>query len=61
MDLSAAAWRKSSHSGDNQGMCVEIAAVHKIFAIRDSRDPEGAKLILSLKEARSLSKRVKGY
>ncbi|WP_372500220.1 DUF397 domain-containing protein [Sphaerisporangium perillae] len=26
MDLSTAAWRKSSHSGGNGGQCVEVAA-----------------------------------
>ena len=48
MDLSGAAWRKSSYSGGNGGQCVEVAAItnhpdgpEPICAVRDSKDPEG--------------------
>lgn len=44
MDLTGAAWRKSSRSGDNGGHCVEVAAVDGRLAVRDSKDPGGAKL-----------------
>jgi hypothetical protein len=37
-------WRKSSHSG-NSGNCIEIAAQPgPAIAIRDSKDPDGARL-----------------
>lgn len=46
VDLSQAAWRKSSHSGGTGGQCVEVALnVPGIVAVRDSKDPEGPSLI----------------
>lgn len=36
-DFSGAAWRKSSHSGDNYGQCVELAAAYGVIGIRDSK------------------------
>lgn len=48
MDLSAAVWRKSSLSGDNGGQCVEVAAnLSGAVAVRDSKDPDGAKLLFT--------------
>jgi Domain of unknown function (DUF397) len=46
-DLAAAVWRKSSFSG-NQGACVEIAELSDGGrAVRDSKDPNGAKLVFT--------------
>jgi hypothetical protein len=43
-DLSRAAWRKSTYSGQD-GNCVEIAAnLPGIIAIRDSKNPAGPAL-----------------
>ncbi|MEU1878336.1 DUF397 domain-containing protein [Streptosporangium sp. NPDC020072] len=48
MDLSAAAWRKSSRSGDNGGQCVEVAVnLPGAVAVRDSKDPDGPKLLFA--------------
>nr|WP_219531072.1 DUF397 domain-containing protein [Nonomuraea guangzhouensis] len=48
MDLSAAAWRKSSRSSDNGGQCVEVAMnLPGVVAVRDSKDPNGPKLLFS--------------
>ena len=48
MDLSGAEWRKSSKSGDNGGNCVEVArSMPSIVAVRDSKDPDGPKLVIS--------------
>ena len=48
MDLSNATWRKSSYSGGNGGNCVEIASLpDHSRAVRDSKDPEGPKLVLA--------------
>lgn len=39
-DLSGAVWRRSSHSGgDNGSQCVEVAAVADRAAVRDSKAP----------------------
>jgi Domain of unknown function (DUF397) len=38
-------WRKSSHSdGTQQGGCVEVAALDRAIAVRDSKDPDGPRL-----------------
>jgi hypothetical protein len=37
----AAAWRKSSHSDNNSGACVEVANLDEVIAVRDSKDPAG--------------------
>ncbi|MEV7968235.1 DUF397 domain-containing protein [Sphaerisporangium sp. NPDC088356] len=48
MDLSAAVWRKSSFSGGNGGQCVEVATnLPGAVAVRDSRNPDGPKLLLT--------------
>jgi Domain of unknown function (DUF397) len=44
-DLSRAAWRKSSFSG-NTGNCVEIAATVSGIAVRDSKNPGGGVLVV---------------
>ncbi len=38
-------WQKTRRSGENGGMCVEVAAVPEHIAVRDSKDPEGPKLV----------------
>ncbi|MEV8440149.1 DUF397 domain-containing protein [Actinosynnema sp. NPDC051121] len=42
-DLSGAAWRKSSFSGEGPS-CVEVAPVGEGFAARDSKNPTGPTL-----------------
>jgi hypothetical protein len=39
----ALSWRKSSRSGNNGGQCVEVAAAGRVL-VRDSKDPDGARL-----------------
>ncbi len=47
------AWHKSSHSSQN-GNCVEVAAnPPELVAMRDSKDPDGAKLIVSAEQWRA--------
>jgi hypothetical protein len=47
IDLSRAEWRKSSHSGQD-GNCVEVARnLPGLVAVRDSKEPDGAKLVIS--------------
>ncbi|GGK96199.1 hypothetical protein Sme01_31670 [Sphaerisporangium melleum] len=60
MDLSAAVWRKSSLSGGNGGQCVEVAAnLPGVVAVRDSKVPDGPKLVLGPSEWRSFIGGVK--
>ncbi|MFI0448063.1 DUF397 domain-containing protein [Actinomadura sp. 6N118] len=49
MDLTNAAWRKSTHSGSNAAECVELAeaAGAGTVAVRDSKDPDGPILLLT--------------
>ncbi|MEV2242474.1 DUF397 domain-containing protein [Micromonospora sp. NPDC049891] len=45
MDLTRAAWRKSSRSNSNGGACVEVADnLPGVVAVRDSKDPAGPAL-----------------
>ncbi|MBA0053411.1 DUF397 domain-containing protein [Streptomyces sp. AJS327] len=49
-EFGGAVWKKSSHSGDSQGQCVECADVtqtHASIAVRDSKDPEGPALLFT--------------
>lgn len=39
-------WRKSSRSGSDGGECVEMAGVEAGVAVRDSKDPDGAVLLV---------------
>jgi Domain of unknown function (DUF397) len=44
--ITAAQWRKSSYSGSGNN-CVEVAQVAGGCAVRDSKDPHGARLTFS--------------
>jgi hypothetical protein len=47
--LSCAQWHKSSYSGQN-GNCVEVACnLPGLVAVRDSKTPDDAKLLVSRK------------
>ena len=47
IDLSCAEWHKSGHSGQS-GNCVEVARnLPGLVAVRDSKEPDGAKLVVS--------------
>ncbi len=66
MDLSNAAWRKSSYSGGNGGQCVEVAAVTGrqsepggLCAVRDSKNPAGPVLAFSPGQWRLFTTEVK--
>lgn len=47
-------WRKSSHSGGNGGECVELASAPGVVAVRDSKDPDGPKLLVGRDEFAAL-------
>jgi hypothetical protein len=47
VDLSRAEWRKSSYSSQS-GNCVEVGRnLPELVAVRDSKEPDGAKLVVS--------------
>jgi uncharacterized protein DUF397 len=48
VDLSRAAWRKSTRSGNNG--CVEVAFVGNQIAVRDSKDRGGPVLVFTAHE-----------
>jgi Domain of unknown function (DUF397) len=48
VDLSRAAWRKSTRSGNNG--CVEVAFVENQVAVRDSKDRGGPVLVFTAHE-----------
>ncbi|MEV5412681.1 DUF397 domain-containing protein [Thermopolyspora sp. NPDC052614] len=60
MDLTGAQWRKSSRSGGNGGMCVEVSTnLPGIVAIRDSKNPTGPALTLTPGEWRTFLHEIK--
>ncbi len=50
LDLSRAAWQKSSRSGPSCDNCVEVAFVDQAIAVRDSKNPTGPVLIFTADE-----------
>lgn len=46
IDLSGAAWRKSSYSNGDGGDCVEVAEVAGAVPVRDSKVPDGCVLVI---------------
>lgn len=59
MDLSKAAWRKSSYTTSNGGECVELASFPSAVAVRDSKDPHGPKLIVNSRTFATLLTNIK--
>jgi hypothetical protein len=59
MELSNLAWRKASYSADNGGHCIELATVPETVAIRDSKDPEGPKLLVNRDDFRRLTETIR--
>ncbi|MGK5557517.1 DUF397 domain-containing protein [Actinomadura kijaniata] len=59
MHLSNVTWRKATRSTNNGGDCVEVASAPGVVAIRDSKNPGGGVVLVSRREARALSERIK--
>ncbi|MBE1486158.1 DUF397 domain-containing protein [Plantactinospora soyae] len=48
MELTGAAWRKSSRSNGHSGNCVEVADnLPEVVGVRDSKDPSGPALVFA--------------
>ncbi|SNS52721.1 protein of unknown function [Actinomadura meyerae] len=47
-------WRKSTHSGNDGGDCVELADLGEVVGLRDSKDPDGPKLVVRRAEFSAL-------
>jgi Domain of unknown function (DUF397) len=59
IDLSRAEWQKSSHSSQD-GNCVEVARnLPGLVAVRDSREPKGARLVVSFEAWRVFVRSVR--
>jgi hypothetical protein len=54
--IEVATWCKSSYSGGN---CIEVATTAPSIAVRDSKDPDGAKLAFGAAEWLVFTRRVK--
>jgi len=59
IDLSRAVWYKSTRSGGNGGQCVEVAGLSGVVAVRDSKDPDGPKLVFAAGEWRRFIRTIK--
>jgi hypothetical protein len=60
VDLSRAVWQKSNYSGGNGGQCVEVARnLPGIVAVRDSKDPDGPRLVFTAAEWRAFVRSVR--
>jgi hypothetical protein len=58
--MSTVDWRKSSHS-TSEGECVEVAALPSgAVGVRDSKDPDGPRLMLSRRVFRDLLNHARG-
>jgi hypothetical protein len=58
--MNSPVWRKSSHSGSQQGDCVELARLDLAeIGIRDSKDPAARHLTVSADAFEGLLGRIK--
>lgn len=59
MDGNVTQWRKASRSNDSGGSCVEVAALSAGVGVRDSKDPDGPRLLLTRDSFRTLTAHIK--
>ncbi|SPT58170.1 Domain of uncharacterised function (DUF397) [Actinomadura madurae] len=59
MPISSAEWKKSSQSDNTGGQCVEVADLVAAVAVRDSKDPDGPKLVFGPSAWQAFAVRVK--
>ncbi|GAA4563217.1 DUF397 domain-containing protein [Planotetraspora kaengkrachanensis] len=59
-DLAGAVWRKAARSNTVGNQCVEVALLSQGVAVRDSKNPEGPKLMFTAGEWDAFVDGVKG-
>ncbi len=59
MDLTRAAWRASSYSGNNGGACIEVTTAARTVAARDSKNLAGPVLVITAQGWRQMAARVR--
>ncbi|RKS79033.1 uncharacterized protein DUF397 [Actinomadura pelletieri DSM 43383] len=59
MDSSHATWRKASRSTSNGGECIEVASIPGVVALRDSKNPDGPKVVVKRNHFRHLINALK--
>jgi Domain of unknown function (DUF397) len=59
MDMTRAAWRKSSYSSDSGGNCIEVASAGPVVAVRDSKSPDGPALAFTQERWQAFTNSVK--
>ena len=52
-------WRKATYSSGNGGNCIEVAAVGRIVAVRDSKDPDGPRLAFATPTWKAFAGKIK--
>ncbi|WP_067824975.1 DUF397 domain-containing protein [Actinomadura kijaniata] len=52
-------WRKSNHSSNSGGQCVELASFAPTIAVRDSKDPNGPKLLFPAAQMGAFFQKIK--
>ncbi|MFI0408313.1 DUF397 domain-containing protein [Actinomadura sp. 3N508] len=57
--ISSAEWKKSSRSDNTGGQCVEVADLAAAVAVRDSKDPDGPKLVFGPAAWQAFASKVK--
>lgn len=57
-DQPSVRWRKSSYS-NGQAACVEITSLTGNVAVRDSKDPQGPRLVLTAAQWQSFTTSIK--
>jgi Domain of unknown function (DUF397) len=58
--LAGGVWRKAARSNTVGNQCVEVAHLREGIAVRDSKDPEGPKLLFTAGEWEAFIDGVKG-
>jgi hypothetical protein len=59
MERTDLTWRKSSYSSNGGGNCIETATVPGAVLVRDSKNPDGPQLSVSLATWRAFTASVK--
>lgn len=57
--VETAVWRKSRRSSSNGGDCVEVQDRSRLVAVRDSKHPDGSKLLLTSSQWRAFTMSIK--